>query len=228
MEGIQRFNLYVSTATVAVMFGIIEYVMPMLQASGIPPALLQLIPFAAPVQIVEASKLVIAALATLGTYRLLAKILIASIDHLPFIKPLIFGPSYVEGTWIGRFGAPTQLKWTVEHFEQDFAGIVIRGHAQNKNGTPYASWTSSAASVDPLHGTLTYMCNCDIIGHSTPQQGIGAFTFERANARKAPIAIRGYSTDLVDGLRSANHEIKISNKFLAVEEAMKIARGRFK
>jgi hypothetical protein len=67
MEGIQRFNLYVSTATVAVMFGIIEYVMPMLQASGIPPALLQLIPFAAPVQIVEASKLVIAALATLGT-----------------------------------------------------------------------------------------------------------------------------------------------------------------
>ena len=123
MEGIQRFNLYVSTATVAVMFGIIEYVMPMLQASGIPPALLQLIPFAAPVQIVEASKLVIAALATLGTYRLLAKILIPSIDHLPFIKPLIFGPSYVEGTWIGRFGAPTQLKWTVEHFEQDFAGI---------------------------------------------------------------------------------------------------------
>jgi len=105
---------------------------------------------------------------------------------------------------------------------------VIRGHAQNKNGTPYASWTSSAASVDPLHGTLTYMYNCDIIGHSTPQQGIGAFTFERANARKAPIAIRGYSTDLVDGLRSANHEIKISNKFLAVEEAMKIARDRFK
>jgi len=228
MQAIQRFNVAVSTATVAIMFAIIEYLVPMLQASAIPATFLQLIPFATPTQLVEASKFVLTALATLGTYKLLAGLLIQSIDWAPYLKSFIFGPSYVEGTWIGQFHDKNYPKWTVEHFEQSLNGIVIRGYAHNQDGTPYASWTSTAASVDDARGVLTYTYDCDLIGHNSPQQGIGIFQFERPAAGKAPTGIKGYSTDLVDGVRSANHEFKISNGSILIDEAMKQAHARFK
>jgi len=129
MQAIQRFSLSVSTATVAIMFVIIEYLVPMLQASAIPTTVSQLIPFATAAQLAEASKLALTALATFGTYKLLAGILIKTIDRVPYLKSFIFGPSYVEGTWIGQFrDNNNQPKWTVEHFEQNLDGIVIRGY----------------------------------------------------------------------------------------------------
>ena len=227
MQAIERFNVTVSTATVAIMFVVIEYMLPMLQPSAIPAAFQKLLPFAVPAQLVEGSKLALAALATFGAYKLLAALLIQSIDRLPGVKSIIFGPSFVEGTWIGQFHDNNQPKWTVEHFEQSLNGIVIRGYAQNQDGTPYASWTSTAASVDYARGILTYTYDCDLIGQNSPQQGIGVFQFERPSAGKAPTGLIGYSTDLVDGVRSANHEYKILDGSMLLDAAMVKARARF-
>jgi len=54
------------------------------------------------------------------------------------------------------------------------------------------------------------------------------FQFERLVAEKAPTAIKGYSTDLVDGVRSTNHEYKISNLSIPIDEALKQAHTRFR
>jgi hypothetical protein len=224
----ERLNLAVSTATVAIMFAILEYLVPMLQASAIPAAFLKLIPFATPAQLVEASKFVLTVLATFGTYKLLASVLIRTIDRISYLKSFIFGPSYVEGTWIGQFGDNNQSKWSVEHFEQTLNGVIIRGYAHNRDGTAYASWISNAVSIDYVRGILTYTYDCDLIGHNSPQQGIGVFQFERPATGKAPTGIKGYSTDLVDGVRSANHEFKISNDLILIDEAMKQAQARFR
>ena len=67
MSVIQRFNIAVSTLTVSVMFVMIQYLIPMIQAAGLPTAVLQYVPFLTPVQIAYLSKLLIAGLATGGT-----------------------------------------------------------------------------------------------------------------------------------------------------------------
>jgi len=63
MQAIERFNITVSTATVAIMFAIIEYVLPMFQASAVSSGLS--ISFVTSAQLVAASKLGLTALATL-------------------------------------------------------------------------------------------------------------------------------------------------------------------
>lgn len=227
MQAIQRFNVTVSTLTVAVMFAVIAYLLPMLQASAFPAQLAKLLPFVTPSQLVEASKWVLAALATFGTYNLLAGFLAESIDRIAYLKSFIFGAAYVEGTWVGRFMAGPESNWTVEHFEQNLEGVVIRGHAFDRNGTLYASWTSSAVAIDVSKGVLTYTYNCDVMGRTTPQQGIAVFNFERADGSKPPERILGYSTDLTDGHRSPNNEVRISSYALPLDQALKRARDIF-
>jgi len=223
MQAIERFNITVSTATVAIMFAIIEYVLPMFQASAVSSGLS--ISFVTSAQLVAASKLGLTALATLGTYKVIASVLIKSIDKIPYVKPFLFGPSYVEGTWVGKFG--DHPKWSVEHFEQTLDSIVIRGYAFDPNGKKYASWKTTAASVNHAAGFLTYTYDCDLMSHNTPQQGIGVFQFERLGAAKAPHRIYGYSTDLVDGIRTENDEVKISDSMIPIAEALTQARRRF-
>src|ERR1700752_4597857 len=133
MIPIQRFGISVSTATVVVMFGILEYLLPMLQPSAIPKALLDQFPF--PNLILQVSKIVLTALSTVGAYRLVSKGLITFYERIPYLKSFIFGPSYMEGTWVGRFYAQGKPKHTLEHFEQKLDGIVVRGWASNEDGT---------------------------------------------------------------------------------------------
>jgi hypothetical protein len=228
MQAIQRFNTMVSTATVAVMFIVIEYVLPILQAPAIPDAIVQHISFVTKEQIVDGIKLLVTGLMALGTYKLVAVVLVWLINTIRFLKSFVFGPSYVEGTWIGRFRAASGPKWTVEHFEQSLDGVVIRGYAENEDKTQYATWNSMAAAVDSVRGVLTYTYTCDVMGRNTPQQGIGVFQFERKSMEKAPYGMNGYSTDLTDGDRSPNDEIKMSDAIVSREEAMRKARENFR
>jgi hypothetical protein len=227
MQVIQRFNITVTTATVIVMFGIIEFLLPTLQASTLPTKLSQYFPSISPATLAETTKLIVTPLATLGTYTLLAKMLGWVIGRVPLLKRLIFGPVYVEGTWVGRFTASNQARWTIECFEQNLDGVVIRGQARNSNGTIYATWTTSSVAVDPDKGELTYSYECDLTGTTFRQQGIGFFHFERESSAKPPHRIEGYSVDVTNGERSPNTEMKISDRAMSSDEAFTRARQLF-
>jgi len=205
------------------MFLVLRYVLPMLQSSVVQPGILARKVFLF-INAYDLIELALTAFATVGVYKLLAALLISFSDRVPFLKRFIFGPVYMEGTWIGRFDTPTGQKFTVEHFEQKLNGIVIRGWASNENGSRYAEWTSIAASVDAERGLLTYTYDCDILCRNTKQQGIGVFQFERSAHWRAPTSMTGYSADLIDGERSENHEFKIEDKLMDLNSAMAKAR----
>ncbi len=226
MAAVQRLGIVVSTLTVAAMYAMLHYLLPALPST--PATISRYLPFLSNGQIAELSAALITVLAAVGTYKLLASILIRLADRWSLIKSAIFGASYLEGTWIGQFQTAGGPKWTVEHFEQRLDEVVIRGWAESQDKSQYASWTSEAVSVDGGRGTLMYNYKCDLFGSKTSHQGIGVFQFERLAFWKAPFGITGYSADLVDGDRSENHEYKISNKLLTLEEAFERARLRFK
>jgi hypothetical protein len=159
-------------------------------------------------------------------HKLLARLLISVVDHIPYLKSFIYGPVYMEGTWIGYFGG-TIPKWSVEHFEQKLSGIVIRGWTETADGKTYAQWTSKAVSVDGEHGILIYTYEVDVFGVKNTQQGIEIFRFERSKYWKAPMQISEYSADLIDGIRSENREFKISNELMKVNSAMAAAHKQF-
>lgn len=229
MEQIQRFNIVVATATVIVMFLVIEFILPMLQASSVPAQLIAWMPATNPEHIVAVSKFILTALASVGTYKLIAKALLGALDHIPYLKAYVFSASYVEGTWVGRFfDSQGNPKWTVEHYEQSLGGIVLRGWAVNDDATNYASWVSDTVSIDAKAGILRYAYDCDVIYRGMRQQGIGVFTVTQRGRFKTPVALTGYSADLPDGHRTENNELKVSDSQLELGAAIEKARQKFR
>ncbi len=228
MDQIQRFNIIVATVTVVIMYLVIEFILPMLQASAVPARLSAWIPFVSADQIVALSKVVLTALASVGAYKLIANFLVGAIERLPLLKAYIFNASYIEGTWVGRFiDSHSGPKWTVEHFEQSLGGIVLRGWATNNDGSRYADWESDTVSIDAKKGIVRFAYDCDVFHKNTRQQGIGVFKVTKRGLFKTPTAMSGYSADLTDGQRTENNEIKVSSSHLELGQAIRKARETF-
>ena len=229
MEQIERFNLAVATITVAVMFLVLEYVAPLLQSPTLTVRLLAWLPFLSVDQIVAALKVILTVLISVGTYKIVSRSLIVLLDFVPLLKRYVFGPSYMEGTWIGRFYDSQQRpKFTVEHFVQDLGGIVIRGWAFNEDGSTYADWSSDTVSVDAKIGGIRYTYDCDVMFKNTRQQGIGSFKVASFGLFRNPTSIKGYSADLTDGTRSENTETNISRSFIDPDVALAQARAKYR
>ncbi len=224
MESIQRFNVMVLTATLIVMFCVIRYVVPYLELTNFPAIISGYLTFISAAHITEAIKDILTAVTSIGSYKLIAAGLSASVDRIPPFKSFIFGASYVHGTWAGSFLASGDPKWTIEHFEQSLSGVVIRGWALNNDGTVYAMWVSNTVSIDIARGTLTYTYVCDVYSKSMTQQGIGVFHFVRSKPWSAPASMTGYSADLTDGKRSENHEYKVSASLMTIDLALPYAK----
>jgi hypothetical protein len=208
-----RFHLFVSSCTVTLMYLALLHVVPTLKATALLP------PY---------GEVAFAFVGTVGCYLLLARILRVFFDRLRLARKLLLGAEYVEGTWIGCFTTPTgEKKYTIEHFEQTLDGVVIRGEALTPNGVQYAQWVSIAVSIDAINGILTYTYQCDVHSRNAPFQGIAVFQLERANSRKPPHALSGYSADLIDGVRSGNREYKLSDGVLDKTAALGVAKQRF-
>lgn len=141
------------------------------------------------------------------------------------MKRLLLGASYMNGTWIGKFQGANGAIYTVEHFEQGISSLKIRGQAFHANGSSYAYWNSVSETVDEVSGLLSYTYNCDKNSDKSSFHGLGVFHFERNDERCAPSRIRGYSADLVDGVRTENREQKISEDLVPFETALREARN---
>lgn len=228
MEQIERFNLAVTTLTVAIMFIFLEYVTPLFKSSELIVSLSTWLPWISTDKLLAALKIIATALISIGTYKIISQALVVSLEFVPLLKRWVFGPSYVEGTWIGRFYSHGQQKITVEHFVQGLGGIVIRGWAYNDDGTTYADWSSDSVAVDAKTGNIRYSYDCNVMLKNTPQEGIGRFKVTQAGLFKNPKAIKGYSADLTDGSRSENDETNISRSLVDLQRALATARAKFR
>jgi hypothetical protein len=213
MSATYRFHLFVSTLTVTIMFSVFVYILPRFGPIN---------------DLNHLYKLIIGFLGSVGTYKALTSGLLGLFDKFIFLRKRILGSQYIEGTWIGCYINPAgQKRFTIEYFEQTLDRVIIRGQAFTESGEPYGQWLSRAVTVDAEQGALIYAYDCDIHSSNTSFQGIAIFHFERENIRKPPTILNGFSADLVDGVRSANREYKISDTRIDMQEAFKKAKGRF-
>jgi hypothetical protein len=210
MKPEHRFHSYVTAATVTAMYFVIQHVLPLLKLDPNSDSYL---------------KPLGTLLLSVGVYKLLATILLSSTRKLKFVKRHLLGASYVNGTWIGKFRASdASVVYTVEHFEQTLSSLKVRGQAFRGSGDSYAQWTSESETIDEVSGLLTYTYNCDKTNDKGSFQGVCVFQFEREDETRGPTRMRGYSADLVDGVRTENRETRLSQDLMPFDKALAKAR----
>lgn len=211
MESAGRFYLIVSTATVIVMYGVFKYIVPYL------------------VNTFQMSSLIIfiaSIFSSVILYRLIAWCVRITLGKWLWLRSKVFGPSFLHGTWIGYFrGHSNELRYVVEHFEQDFDGLVIRGKSFDEAGKEHANWVSMSASVDPISGVLTYLSGCDIMSRNVTVQSVCVFHFERDDKSDGANGLVGYAVDVNDGVRIAVTEKKLDPRLVPFIEALPKARN---
>lgn len=211
MSPANRFHLFVATLTVGFMYWLLGHLsawFPSTDALG------------------SWQKAAIAYISSAGFYQLSATGLRYVLDHSKLARQWTLGAAYIEGTWIGCYKTPgNENRLTVEHFEQTLDGIAIKGYAFTEGSDrPVVDWTSRAAAVDGSLGVLTYSYTCNQATDKTSFEGIADFKFERAQTRKPPQYLNGYSADLIDGIRAGNRESLLSREQVDLPTAWKRAK----
>jgi hypothetical protein len=205
-----RFHLFVASTTIAVAFWVSKNVTITTDSHA---------------EWAGAAKMLGAYIGSAAFYQLLATALRWLFDHLRPFRKAVFGNEYLEGTWIGAYGAAPNKRFTIENFEQTIDGIVIRGYAFTESDVLHARWTSRAVAFDATSGNLTYSYDCDLLASKISHQGIAFFSANRKGVRAAAHGLNGYSADLVDGTRSINFESKLSDKQVDPLKALAAAKA---
>jgi hypothetical protein len=212
MQPEHRFHSYVTAATVTVMYFVIQKLLPLLPLEP---------------NVESYLKPLGSLLLSIGVYKFLATVLLGFARKLKIVKRHLLGARYVNGTWIGKFqNSGNLVVYTVEHFEQSLSSLKVRGQGYLESGESYAQWNSEAETIDEFSGQLTYTYNCDMTSDKSSFKGVCVFHFQRENETCGPTGMRGYSSDLVNGQRTDNSEVKISEDLVSFEEGLRAARKR--
>lgn len=213
MHPAAKFYALVTTATVAVMFFLMTWVVPIIQALPMFPA---------------AVASLAGVLGSVGIYRLVSQGAETAIHHINWLRKWIFGGTYLHGTWAGFFnGRAGDKRYTVEHFDQDLDGIVINGQSRTDTLQPHADWTSVSVSVDSRTGRLIFSYTMTILSRQGTLVGINSSQLERASHRNAATTVTGHAQELGDQVRVQVTGVKVSDTLLPWDDAFKRAQERF-
>jgi hypothetical protein len=213
MKPVERLTAITLSITVFVILFIVDRVVPILAK-----------------QTAEHSFLVpvIAFLTAAGTYRILGSGVTWLFSTNERLRSFVLGPSYMHGTWIGWFRGHTgELRFMVEHFDQDFDSLVISGRSFTSDEKVHGYWSSEAVLIDPKKGELVFTYIFDVITNKASTTGVHKSRFERKSARKPPTGIAGFAHDLNDPTRIAIASKKISDELVGWEEALSKAKSMF-
>jgi hypothetical protein len=186
MSPVAKFNALLASTTISIMFVIIVSLAPRLRGASV---------------YVPALGVAAGFLVSTGTYRLLAIALRWLMEQSYRVRALVLGPSYMSGTWIGWFrGHSGELRYMIEHFNQDLDSMVITGHSFHADGSAHGQWHSEAVALDARKGSLTFTYVFDRLSGSRSLAGIHASLLERKSPSKPPYAYRGLAHGLNDTL----------------------------
>ena len=157
-------------------------------------------------------KVIAAIFISLGVYRLTANLIIEASKKWTWVKKIMLGPYYLNGTWVGFYiGTLGKVRFLVERFEQDIDSLVIRGKSFDENLNYHANWTASSVNIDSLTGKISYMYECSPMKDSSNHNGVAIFDFIRNNQSSPAKGLEGFSADLHIGKRTRAKEIKVSS-----------------
>ncbi|MCH7330848.1 hypothetical protein [Acinetobacter modestus] len=129
-----RFYLIVSTITVATMYVIMIHLIPFLHIF-----LEKWATF---------SGFAVTVLGSLALYRIIVWGVGFILKKWLWLRAIVFGPAFLHGTWVGYFrGHNNDFRYVIEHFEQDFDGLIIRGQSFDENGQLHAHWISTSVNI---------------------------------------------------------------------------------
>jgi hypothetical protein len=167
------------------------------------------------------------AIASLGVYRLLSSGFLWFFGKSIFLRELILGRSFLEGTWVGHYLHDDQHRFTIEYIDQSSGTTVIHGREFDANGKTRASWDSDTVSIDVERMQLVYAYTCKVFERKLVQEGLGVFAMVRESRDKVPKKLDGYAVDLIDGDRDPNTEYKVCERPMPDDKALTEARKRF-
>jgi len=210
IESAGRFYLIVCTVTITVMYGAFVHLLPLIQTM-----------FAPSWTVILGGTII----ASITLYKLIAWAVELILSKWLWFKSRVFGASFMHGTWIGYFrGHDDDLRYIVEHFEQNFEGLVIRGQSFDEQGKEHAHWVSLSTSIDAKSGRLSYLSLCDILSRNVTVQSVCVFQLERDDQSNMALALHGYAVDVNDGIRIAVTESKIDMRLLPIRSALQRAK----
>ena len=155
----------------------------------------------------------IAAITTIGFYRVVMFFVEWLILKIRFIKMWIFGAYYMEGVWVGFFiGKEDKVRFYIETFEQDFESITIRGKGFRENEGYFGYWVSDSVNFDVKKGVLNYTYQTDALSNSFINPGLAYFNIERKEQQDKPYRLVGFSADLYNPKKLKSFEEKINDK----------------
>lgn len=169
---------------------------------------------------------ILTGLISIGIYRIVLSILSLIINNcLPF-KKLIFGSSFLEGTWVGFYiGVSGNERFLIESFEQRIDGMIIRGKSFNEVENFHSTWIADTINVDSIRGKISYQYKVESPTETSDHNGIACFNFERKKQNKAPDTLIGFSADLHLTKKCKAMEFKISeNTTYDLEKALALAK----
>lgn len=167
------------------------------------------------------------ALIAVGVYRLLADGLLWLFKKSQWLRKIILGNGFIEGTWVGHYLHGTEHRFTLERIDQTSGVTIIRGREFGNDGKTRASWSSDTVSIDLARMQLVYAYTCKVFERKHVQEGLGVFSMVREVSGQPVNKLDGYAVDLIDGDRDPNTEIKISNQEVKDEDAIIEARRIF-
>lgn len=165
--------------------------------------------------------------ASLGVYRLLSSAFISLFGKVRWLRRLILGKGYLEGTWVGHYFHDGQNFFTVEFIDQSTGEPRIHGRELDQSGKTRASWVSDTVSVDTDRMRLVYVYTCTVYHRRHVQEGLGFFSIVRESLDRAPTKLDGYAVDLIDADRDPNIEYKVSDEPMTDGKALKRAKELF-
>jgi hypothetical protein len=159
-------------------------------------------------------KIIATSLISLSVYNYVASFFLLLFRKSMRIRKYFLGAQFVEGTWVGFYiGLQGNVRYTIEHIEQDFETIIVRGTAYNEMQRFHTSWISSPANVDVVKGEMNYMYELKGIQENMIGTGVAFFSFGRQDQYTAPRTLRGFSADLHHaGQRVRSLEYKIEDR----------------
>ena len=157
-------------------------------------------------------KIIVAAITSIGFFRILMLIIKSVILNIRIFKKWIFGAQYIEGVWVGFFmGKSENIRFYIETFEQDFESITIRGKGFRENEGYFGSWISESVNFDDKKGTLNYTYKADALSNTFINSGLADFVIERKERNAPPYRLFGFTSDLYNPKKMKSFEEKIKD-----------------
>lgn len=158
---------------------------------------------------------VVAILSSLGFYRLLTSVMKRLFIEIRFIKKIVLGDSYLEGTWVGFYISETrEVRYLYETYEQSLEDVLISGYSYKKDKAMHGKWTALNPIIDCKKKSITYYYETEMVERTNKGQGFASFSLQKTKGSKKYDMMQGFSSDLNQTTKVNAIEVKISEECL--------------